>query len=273
MHVSVIFPDLNSLLNEAAVLRNLTRAISQEGGENVSGPAGLASDNQDAIFGVKNTNTGAITNIITRYQQLSQTANSVNDGIANPFEQLSLLFNQSELININTKNMTIKIPMIFWEDINAYHIYLRQRADVNGKIAQERINLVAAVGDLCIQDFYQYENANEALTKGTTKEDCPIDIRASVKFARDFELLLDQINQNILILNEYRDFPFELYERIHVIDRYMAEISAIVNNFFGYISYWMLTNANRYSSYVDAIILIMNIIKTYQALIDFSINR
>ena len=35
----------------------------------------------------------------------------------------------------------------------------------------------------------------------------------------------------------------------------------------------MISNANRYSAYVDAIILIMNIIKTYQALIDLSINR
>ena len=35
---------------------------------------------------------------------------------------------------------------------------------------------------------------------------------------------------NILILQEYRDFPFEIYEWIHVIDRYTSEITSLVNN-------------------------------------------
>jgi hypothetical protein len=45
-----------------------------------------------------------------------------------------------------------------------------------------------------------------------------------------------------------------------------------MQNFFGYVSYRMISNANRFSSYVDAIVLMMNVIKTYQILIDFSAN-
>ncbi|MDR0650311.1 MAG: hypothetical protein LBG59_02650 [Candidatus Peribacteria bacterium] len=93
------------------------------------------------------------------------------------------------------------------------------------------------------------------------------------KLFQDFENALDSINSNILTLQEYRNFPFELYEWIHVTDRYLAEIASLLNNFFGYVSYRMLSNANRFSSYVDAIILIMNVIQTYQVLIDFSANR
>ena len=273
MNVTIKFPDLNDLLSEAQTLGNLTRAISTGSGDEVQGVAGFAVESFDHLKNIKNINIGALTNTIKKYDQLSQELNAVNNEIANPFEQLSLLFNQSKLININTKNLTIKIPMIFREDLNAYNIYLRQRADVNSKIAQERMNLVTVVADLCIQDFSKYENTQEALAKGTTKEDCPIDINDANRFSREFELLLDQVNQNIMTLHEYREFPFELYERIHAIDRYVAEISAIVNNFLGYISYRMNANANRFSAYVDTIILIMNIIKTYQALIDFSINR
>jgi hypothetical protein len=84
---------------------------------------------------------------------------------------------------------------------------------------------------------------------------------------------LDRVNENILVLQEYRNFPFDLYEWVHVIDRYVTEIAAIVNNFLGYISYWMTTNANRFEGYVDAIILVMDVIKTYQILVDFSVNR
>jgi hypothetical protein len=273
MHVSIKLPDLNDLLQEAETLGNLTKAVAVGSGEEVSGVAGFATESWEHLKNIKNINMNTLRGTINNYDQWSQEVNEVNDNLANPFEQLSLLFNQSKLINISTKNLTIKIPMIFQEDINSYEIYLRQRADVNSKIVQEWLNKIALAKDLCIKDFEKYESVQEALAKGTMKEDCPLDIQNVSKFSQQFELLLDQVNQNIMILNDYRNFPFELYERIHAIDRYVAEISAIVNNFLGYISYRMTANANRYSSYVDAIILIMNIIKTYQALIDFSINR
>jgi hypothetical protein len=61
-----------------------------------------------------------------------------NDKLANPFEQLSKLFNQSELINIQTKTLTVKIPMIYSEDINAYEIYLRQWGDTQMEIIEKR---------------------------------------------------------------------------------------------------------------------------------------
>jgi hypothetical protein len=40
----------------------------------------------------------------------------------------------------------------------------------------------------------------------------------------------DQIYANLIILQKYREFPFEIYEWIHVIDTYMAEIAALINN-------------------------------------------
>ena len=40
----------------------------------------------------------------------------------------------------------------------------------------------------------------------------------------------NQIYANLMILQEYRNFPFEIYEWIHVIDRYMSEIASLINN-------------------------------------------
>ena len=52
----------------------------------------------------------------------------------------------------------------------------------------------------------------------------------------------------------------------------MSEISSLINNTVWYLSYWVTTNAERYVGYVDAIVLILNIIKTYQLIIDFSVD-
>jgi hypothetical protein len=277
MNLHIKFPNLDDLLQEAQTLENITKAVSAGATEGttqaINGVTDFAIDSREALKNIKNINTGTLDNAMMQYKQLSEGMRTVNDQLANPFEQLSLLFNESKLININTKNLTVKIPMIFNEDINAYDIYLKERMNINTQIAQQRIDLVTSVKDLCIEDFEKYDSPQEALAKGVIKKDCPIDIRAAIRFSADFELLLDQVNANILILNEYREFPFALYERVHAIDRYIAEISAIINNFLGYLSYRMTTNANRYASYIDAIILVMNIIKTYQILIDFSINR
>lgn len=214
------------------------------------------------------------------YKNLSTTIEDFNDKIANPFEELSILFNKSNLININTKNLNVKIPMIFSEDINAYEIYLNQRADTNRKIIDERKTLIESISTVCLNKDLLTNDKETIANSGTLqqkKQECSEEIQRKlqemIKFTNDFDLILDRINSNILTLQEYRNFPFDLYERVHAIDRYVAEISAILNNFMGYLSYWMTTNANRFEGYVDAIILIMNIIKTYQVLIDFSVNR
>ncbi|MDR2191135.1 MAG: hypothetical protein LBP53_08480 [Candidatus Peribacteria bacterium] len=247
----------------------------------------------------------------TSYRNLSAQVEKVNDNLANPFEKLTKLFNQNKLINIQTKNMTVKIPMIYREDINSYEIYLRQRADTNGEIIKERTERTESLIGICFNAIGKGEknpprreeegqkaksekrneyktrcNNNQCDGENKDKEACKQHycdmitceetveqkVKEMVDLSNDYENILDRINENILILQEYRNLPFELYERVHAIDRYVAEISAIMRNFFGYISYWMTTNANRFSSYVDAIILIMDVIKTYQVLIDFSVN-
>jgi hypothetical protein len=244
---------------------------------------------------------------VKQYDQLSQGMQSLNDQIANPFEQLATMFNKSNLINIQTKRLTVKVPMIYNEDINAYEIYLRQRASTNSEILEERTVRIDSIIGTCfsdkadaVSDWFQQlstldernpansgtlaqinKNLQEQIKQGKCSVASDIKAQEAImqafkevyKFINEYERMLDQINQNILTLQEYRNFPFELYEWIHVIDRYMAEISALVNNLFGYLSFWMTTNANRFSSYVDAIILVMNVIKTYQLLVDFSVNR
>lgn len=50
-------------------------------------------------------------------------------------------------------------------------------------------------------------------------------------------------------------------------------MSGFIANFFGTIAYWLGTNAKRFSQYVDAIVTLIGVIKTWQILIDLSANR
>lgn len=86
-------------------------------------------------------------------------------------------------------------------------------------------------------------------------------------------LLINSIKQNINTLELYKKFPLEVYEWVHVWDRYISEISWLVDSLFGTLSLWMKTNATRYSQYVDSIILIKTTLETYQVIIDVSKNR
>ena len=84
------------------------------------------------------------------------------------------------------------------------------------------------------------------------------------------DTLMRTVKQNIETLQQYQQFPIQLYEWIHVVERYIWETSSLVNSILWTLSMWMETNANRYSQYVDAIITLMTVLETYQLIIDLS---
>lgn len=75
------------------------------------------------------------------------------------------------------------------------------------------------------------------------------------------------------VLDNYKKFPTQLYARTHVTDTYLTEISSLLSTFVGNTMNRLNTNATRFSQYVDAITLLVGAIKTWQAIIDFSVNR
>ena len=88
--------------------------------------------------------------------------------------------------------------MIFSEDINEYTIYLQQWLEVNKEILNGWESVLSeSEFDLALKNWDKLQN---------------------------------QIYNNLMILQEYRNFPFEIYEWIHVIERYMSEIASLINN-------------------------------------------
>jgi hypothetical protein len=237
MHVDIKLPDVSNLIdNEVWVMKNISETFRKnnedESQQNVSK---LSSSNFTKIDTWFASKLGWFAYV--NHENLEK----INETIQNPFEALANLMNESNIINISVEPLTVKVPMIFSEDINEYTIYLKQWLDVNEKIVYDRASIL---------DKSQFELA-----------------------IKGWEKIQNQVYVNLMTLQKYRNFPFEIYEWIHVIDRYMSEIASLINNTIWYLAYWTSTNSQRFVWYVDAIVLILNIIKTYQLLIDFSVER
>ena len=264
MHVLVKLPEMTNMVqNEISVINNVSSSFWELWSwfwqisptyEEIQKPI----RNSDKVDWWKSQST--------RNRKSRETLNDLNKSLANPFEGLASLMNQSNIMNISTRKMTVKVPYIFWEDISAYTIYLQEWIDVNKWILEEWQNALNSLYWSCAKIGDETEK-QECYAKAWAYLDSLDEFRRN-----EWQKMLDQIYTNILILQEYRDFPFEIYEWIHVIDRYMWEITSLVNNTFGYLSYWLNINANRFVWYVDAIVLALNIISTYQLIIDFSVN-
>ncbi|HCB52028.1 TPA: hypothetical protein DEP21_05720 [Patescibacteria group bacterium] len=94
-----------------------------------------------------------------------------------------------------------------------------------------------------------------------------------MKFFADSSKLVSSVQQNIITLEKYKEFPTQLYEWMHFVDTFMTDVSSLLSNTVFVLMNWMKVNARIYSKYVDALVLIISAIKTWQVLIDFSINR
>lgn len=99
------------------------------------------------------------------------------------------------------------------------------------------------------------------------------DLTTFITFQENSQQVIRQVRQNLRILEQYRLFPFELYEWVHVWDRYLSELSAVLDSFLGSVMQWIQQNARRFEKWVDAVITMIGVIKTWQAIIDLSVNR
>ena len=190
----------------------------------------------------------------------------------NPFEKLQTFFNNKELVNISSQTLNIKVPRIYSEDIEAYKGYLLTWKETN----KETLKGWNAIIDLSL---WNCKKELSTLSDGDLekkKAECKVIEQAKTQILQmisKFDKTSEQIYQNIQVLELYKRFPLQIYEWLHVSDKYLWEISALLSNFFWYINYWMEVNANRFTQYVDAIITILGVVKTYQVIVDLFVDR
>ena len=162
--------------------------------------------------------------------------------MSNPFEIMASMFDMHPMISMEAKDVSIEIPYLYQEDLTRYIFHVESWLHRNGDIAQEWAKLAT------LDPEY-------------------------VEISTDIDATINTVRRNLEILHEYRMFPHKLYSLVHVYDTYVEEVYGFVNQLESGITGWMQVNANRFSQYVDTIILLVGIIETRQILIDFSVNR
>ena len=194
----------------------------------------------------------------------------------NLFAEMKTLFNQSEIVSVRTQDIFIKVPRIYGEDIEAYKNHLLIWKDTQWATLLAWKARIEQVYNTCPAALEKLKKSWDQAAFEKKAKECKLAQEAAqkvIKLTQDFNKISEQIRENIVILDKYKRFPLELYEYIHITEKYIAELSSVITNFFGYINYWMDLNATRFSQYVDAIITILAIVKTYQVIVDFSANR
>ena len=230
----------------------------------------------------------------SRDEYLSKKSiNSFNEKIgSNPFEAIESIFSEVPLINIGTQTINIKIPALTSDDLNSYKNYLDLRIEENIEILNNRGEMLTGMMQTCnskkikeidqkIEILEEKKNINneerkELLELQKLKEKCEKlkeKVYKFLVFKENSEGMIRAVQQNKQVLEEYKKFPIQLYERTHYNDRFITELSALLSSFVGDIMYRLNTISNRYSQYIDAITTLVWVIKTRQVIVDFSVNR
>lgn len=71
------------------------------------------------------------------------------------------------------------------------------------------------------------------------------DLTKFLKFRDEMDKIIRSVKQNIQVLEKYKKFPLQLYERTHLSDKYLTELSALLSNFVGGINSFVSINATR----------------------------
>jgi hypothetical protein len=176
----------------------------------------------------------------------------------NPFDTLAQAFEHVSLFKFEQKDIQLKLPMIYSEDIAKYTAYLQGWLVNQQKIAQEREDAVQTCKSW--KWFQKLANCDLIQTRATK-------IKASLV---QIERL---VRKNISTLEYYRSMPSQLTQYLNVYERYLAEVTETYGGLVTTVTTWMRENALRFEKRVEAIILLVWIIKTWQIIPDFSLNR
>jgi len=293
--ITTVFEGFDKIGNLKATYKEINNEDSQAGYTQVS--------DANAIDFKPNQSWGTVER--TKYLS-KQQINNINEKYgSNPFEAIQQIFQEVPLVNIDSQDINIKIPALTSDDIKNYQSYLTLWIEKNAQVLEDRWELMSAITATCSTSELKENIKNVNQIKKQIKELEYMKIAGKISeeqkkqleeiqqtykqvemciwfngqlwsflsFQENTAELIQSVKANINTLEQYKEFPTQLYERTHITDRYLTELSAVLSEFVGTTNYRLNTNANRFSSYVDALVTMVWAIKTWQAIIDFSVNR
>ena len=137
MHVNIRLPDMGNLIdNEVETLNNLSNEFNEllkDNSQKIDEDTIESLDKKERERGLDKSASSfgkKVVNSVSTWEVVAEEGSKhLSKQLANPFETLATLMNQSNIINISLETLNVKIPMLFSADINAYEMYLKQRLE------------------------------------------------------------------------------------------------------------------------------------------------
>lgn len=245
MDINIILPDLWYIWNNIVWLKRNNQAQIE----------------YQNYYEKQTENKPDIIKSLTARESGTRFANYISLWTSNPIEKLQAFVNQSDLIKIHTKDVVINIPWIYMEDINKikwiFDAWLRR----NKLVIERRWQLTKDITAQCRKIDNQLE-----------RDKCMIQADQIAQFNTQLGQFERSVRQNLQVLEEYSQFPTKLYDFIHTYDQYLDSANdlmySVVDQLFGRLG----KIARWFDAWVDFIVSMVNILKSRQIIIDFSIN-
>lgn len=192
-------------------------------------------------------------------QQLSKRLDAT---MSNPFDKIAVFFNESELIHVSTRDVLVEIPWVYTEDIGKLKGIYTAWLERNKPIWKER--------EFAYQDLVK---KCDAMTDQFEKEQCQNSANKMLQINNQLGQFERSVKQNIENIEMYGQLPKQVYELLHGYDRYVYDVFNFAYGTIDAITSWLSKIARGFDAWISFIISIANIIKSWQILIDFTVNR
>lgn len=214
---------------------------------------------------------------------------------ANPFEQFATHFEKSPLISMSTRNVSLQIPTMSEKELTKQITYLSGWWARNTEIINDWTSIVMDLSSLwpewwmcnnlnrcdarsdnfddnSSRKIRALDNCNAYASGWMTSESCEEAISYYSEFALNLWSLKKSVKKNIINIRKWSKYPTQLYDYIHLVDKYIADVVALVESVMSWLTGWLKENGVRFDNFVDALIAIIWQIESWQALISFSVD-
>lgn len=172
-------------------------------------------------------------------------------GIRSAYEFLSNM----PLVAIEPQTVPVNVPWVTGESIDKAKLdFERTRQQWIDEI--DRAKESWSFGQTCEPDDTQCAERNAI----------------SERFVLDAERLIRAIDRNIEILNEYKNFPHELNKLLNIKQVRLEQILCNIDAISQFMGGWITENGKRFKSWIELIVLIKALLKSWQLLIDIFVD-
>lgn len=159
------------------------------------------------------------------------------------------------LVNIETETININVPWIDATELNRFSVdwkYTLEQWKGELESAKNRWSVGAACNEDTPAEQARCEQENSIKQKAYA----------------DTDALIQSLETNIEILEEYKEFPERLAKLINIKEVWLEQILCNIEAIASLLGEWIGTNGKRFKAWVELIVLIKAILKSWQLLVD-----